>query len=133
MLAKNGVILELFLDAIDLSLERLIASHHEVVKYIVRVWDHLKHGQNGRVSDDTFSEFSTSQVGQGTEHNVVGKLLLTQNALQLWTVLNGDDLHTRKFPCHQLQVDSAVGVGVYDLQNASLYRAALLITIECSV
>ena len=55
MLAKNGVILELFLDAIDLSLEGLIASHHEVVKYIVRVWDHLKHGQNGRVGDDTFS------------------------------------------------------------------------------
>ena len=56
MLAKELIILELGLNFIELLLEGFVATHHEVVKYVARVWDRLQHRKDARVRVHTLSQ-----------------------------------------------------------------------------
>lgn len=93
MFAEDGVVLEFALNAIQLLLELLIASHHEVLQNVAGIGDGLQHRQDGRVDRHTFSQLGPSQRRQAAQHHVVGQLLLCKDALQLGQAFQVHDLH----------------------------------------
>ena len=104
MFPEIGIILKLLFDLVELALELLKSTEHEIFKDINSVWVLLEKRQDGRVCQDILLQLVSRQLRQTYEDYIVREIFLSEDAFQVRHLADRNLLKICKFVGHHLQV-----------------------------